>query len=335
MLALLGMRVAMNAGDPPAAIRIASKVPATATVRADPDFLWMLASAHFLSHDFAAAEQPLLAMYDSRRTGADERAAAAYGLCGVYRKTGNAVQQLRFAFALRSMKTPEERYLTYGGTIGDKTVYWAFSGWDLSMLLDAEASDETLREFIATYPHVPEIRLVQYSLAVRLARKNEYEEAARIFESINAPRRAQRMRQLATLYEDLNTGTDRLGATYRMAQYLASNSTRIYFNDRLWHGLQRYALFAPRDTRLNRAEREQLVAAERSLKDQQEELWRAYRMLREVAREAGRTDLGKRSASLAIQCLRRISERFEREEEIRKADIELSGWLAGVRKLGG
>lgn len=334
LLALLGMRVAMNAGDPPAAIRIAAQLPQNSAVRTDPDFQWMLASAHFLSRDFAAAEAPLLALFASRRADADARASAAYGLCGVYQKTGNIVEQIRFALALRAMRAPGDRYLDYGGRIQDKTVYWAISGWDLNLLLETEASIETLRAFLEKYPNAPEVLIVRYSLAVRLARENEYEEAARLFASANAPSRAGRMRDLKALFEETSTGNDVLDAKYKMARYLAANSTRIYYNGRLWQGLQRYALFGSRDTRLSRAERDRQMAAERKLKDDQEELWRAYRMLREVARESGRTALGKRSAILAIQCLRRIStDRFEREDEIQKADIELSGWLAGVRKL--
>jgi hypothetical protein len=143
------------------------------------------------------------------------------------------------------------------------------------------------------------------------------------------------MRHLAALSNEIATGPDRLAAKYAMAEFLAANPSRIYFNDRLWYGMQRHALFASRDGRLTRSEREALIIAARKLKDDQEERWGAYQMLREVVREAGRTDLGRRSAALAIDCLRRISDRFEREDEIRYADIELSGWLAGVRKLGG
>ena len=43
--------------------------------------------------------------------------------------------------------------------------------------------------------------------------------------------------------------------------------------------------------------------------------------------EAGPTLLGRRAAELAIRCVRRISERFDRPTEIRDADIELSLWL--------
>jgi hypothetical protein len=64
------------------------------------------------------------------------------------------------------------------------------------------------------------------------------------------------------------------------------------------------------------------------LKDDQEERWRAYLLLRDVVRGEGKSELGRKAAALALRCLHGISvERFERGEEIRKADLELSRWL--------
>jgi hypothetical protein len=73
------------------------------------------------------------------------------------------------------------------------------------------------------------------------------------------------------------------------------------------------------------------VEGERRLRDEQEELWRAYLILRDVVRDAGKTELGKRAATLAQRCLWAISGRFGRQAEIRKADIELSVWLHAAR----
>ena len=49
--------------------------------------------------------------------------------------------------------------------------------------------------------------------------------------------------------------------------------------------MQRYALLADRDYRLTRKERERLMSAER-LKDEQEEYWRAYKLLRDTIHES-------------------------------------------------
>ena len=285
----------------------------------------MLASAHYLSRDYAGAERPLLNLSESKRASAEQRAAAAYGLCGVYEKTKNTVEQLRFALWLRGA-VPKGYF---GGEI---PVYFALSGWDLGLLLDAEAPVETLREFISRYPDARDLRLVKYALAVRRSRENQYEEAAQIYESIHAVVRAPRTRQLAMLYHEAKRSdlppAQKLDAQYQLADFLASNPARIYFNDTLWYGLQRYALDAAHDSRLTRDERQALVAGERKLKDEQEERWRAYMILRDVIPEAGKTDLGRKAAQLAIRCLRGInSDRFGREKEIREADIELSGWL--------
>ena len=330
-LALLGMRTALRMGDPPAALKIAEMIPTGNAIRAEPDFDWMLASAHFLSRDYAAAEQPLLSLFQSSRASESQKAAAAYGLCGVYQKNKNPVEQIHFALWLHSAVGKDSLYLSDSGSIRDQSVYWAVSGWDLNMLLDAEVPIDALESFLAKYPKNPDLRLVKYSLAVRLAREDRYDEAARIYQSIQANRRTPRMRHLAALYQSANR-TDLppaqiQEAKYRLAEFIRANPDRIYFNDALWSGFQRYALVGSRDSRLTREERQTLVDKERKLKDDQEERWRAYLILRDVVRDAGKTDLGRRAAQSAVRCIRGISERFGRQEEIRMADIELSAWL--------
>jgi len=330
-LALLGMRTALRAGDPPAALRLAANIPARAAIHAEPDFLWMLASARFLSKDFAGAEAPLLRLFESPRASNSQKAAAAYGLCGVYRKTENPVEQLRFALWLNAAKYPEDVSWSGMSRVDDQSIYWASSGWDRSMLLDAEAPVEALRAFAAKYPGAPDLRLVRYSLAVRLAREDRYEEAALLFDAVNARLRTKRMREMAALYGEA-ARADAIGevaqeAKFKLAAYLSNNSDRIYFNDRLWTGHQRYALSAGQEQRFTREERLRQIGLERKLKDEQEELWRAHLILRDVVRDSGPADLGRRAAVLAIQCLRRLSDRFERSAEIRTADIELTRFL--------
>jgi hypothetical protein len=328
-LALLGMRTALRMGDPPAALKVAAMIPDDAAIRAEPDFNWMLASAHFLSHEYAAAEEPLLTLFKSSRSTNNQKAAAAYALCGVYQKNKNAVEQIHYALWLHDAGRKNDMYMSYPSGVGDQSVYWAPSGWDLNLLLEAEASIEALESFLSQYPDVAEARLVRYALAVRLARKDLYEEAAEVYQRINAGRRAARMRQLAALYQAAN-GTEQVQeAKYKMAKFLADNPDRLFFNDTLWGGYQRYALVGSGDSRLTREERRMLMENERRLKDDQEERWRAYLILREVVRDAGKTQLGRQAARLAVVCLRGISDRFERQDEIHQADIELSNWLRG------
>jgi hypothetical protein len=331
-MALLSMRAALRLGDPAQARKIAEQVPEDAAVRADPDFQWMHASSIFLTRDYAAAEPPLLSMFRSKRASTRQKAAAAYALCGVYAKTGNALEQLRYALWLRDASKREQGYL---GEISDMSLYLAVSGWDLNLILEFGAPIEVLQKFIEETKAEDkslDLKIVKYALAVRLARVNRYEESADIYQSIGVPHRAARMRRLATLYNESAkpdlSDSERFEAKYKLAAYLASNSVRLYFNDSLWDGLQAYAFQAETDSRLSGAERESLLAAERQLKDDQEEYWRAYLLLREIVREAGPTsEVAKRSARLAIQSVRRISSRFGRADEIRNADIQLSKWL--------
>jgi hypothetical protein len=290
-------------GDPPAALKIAEAVPADAVIRAEPDFYWMIASAYFLSREYAAAEQPLLSLFRSPDSSDSQKAAAAYALCGVYQKRKNLIERLRFALWLHTVVRKNDMYLSYPSGIGDLSVYWASSGWDLNMLLDAEAPIDALESLGNQNPDLADIRLVKYSLAVRLAREERYEEAAQIYQSINAIRRTSRIRRLAALYQEANrTG---LGdqqtqeAKYKMAEFISANPDRIYFNDVLWEGFQRYALIASSDSRLTRAERQAMIENERKRKDDQEERWRAYLILRDVVREVGDTGLGRKAAVLA------------------------------------
>jgi hypothetical protein len=330
-LALLGMRTALRMGDPPAALDIAAMVPGDAAIRMEPDFDWMLASAHFLSHDFGGAEAPLLELFRSPHSSDNQKAAAAYGLCGVYSKTRNFVEQIRFALWLHGVLHDNSNHLSEPSDITDQSIYWAQSGFDLNLLLESEAPDDALESFLQHYPDMADARLARYSLAVRRARENRYEDAARIYESIRANWRVPRMRQLAALYQEANR-TDLAApqlqeAKYRLAEFISSNPERIYFNDQLWRGFQRYALTASSDSRLTREERKTLTDGERKLQDDQEERWRAYLILRDVVRDSGKTALGRKAARLAITCLDGISDRFGRQDEIQTAASELSNWL--------
>ena len=325
-LALLTMRTALRMGDPPEARKIAEGVAADAEIRKEPDFHWMSAAAYFLSREYAEAEAPLLAMFRSARSSKDQKAAAAYGLCGVYRKTGNRMEELRFALWLHR-STRENGVFAFIPDIANYTVYWADSGWDLGWLLEAEVPRETIEAFIEQNPSLEDLRVVQYALAVRLTREERYDEAADLYDKIHAIVRGPRTRRLAELYretkrEDLGDA-QRLEARYRMAEFLSANPNRIYFNDNLWSGFQSYAFQGATDSRLTGAERDRQIALERKLKDDQEEAWRAYLILREVARDAGKTELRRKAATLGLNCLVQISDRFGRAEELRQGQAEL------------
>lgn len=325
-LTILLMRTALRMGDPSRVIDVAQAVGEGDPIREDEEFRWMLASAQFVSGDYAATEATLLDLFNSDDALAD-RVAAATGLVGVYQKTGNTVEQLHYALWLDATHNPTQE--------SPQFVYWQVEGFDLLFLLDVEASIEDLERFIATYPEEEFVRVVQYSLAVRLTRENRYREAADIYEQIQAVRRAPRMRGLADLYErTLQTGLtpeERLEARYDFAERLTRYPDGVYFNDAVWFQRQSAALSRyTNDYRLGESEQEAALAAERALRDSQEERWRAYQILRGVVEEAGRTALGRRAAELALRCLREIRvDRFGRQEEIRQADVELSAWLAG------
>src|SRR5207249_11780480 len=66
-LALALMRAALYMGDPEAALTYSRLVPPTSATAGDPEFNWMTAACHFLRRDYAAAETPLLKMYQSKQ----------------------------------------------------------------------------------------------------------------------------------------------------------------------------------------------------------------------------------------------------------------------------
>lgn len=154
-LAILAMRTELRRGQPGAARRIAEAIPTNARIRTNFDFRWMLASACFLSRDYKAAEQPLLALFRASGQNDSRKAAAAYGLCGVYRNIGNILEQLRFALWLHTRVREQNMYLGTSSRIEDLSVYWAVSGWDLDMLLETEAPLDPLQTFIEQNPSSP------------------------------------------------------------------------------------------------------------------------------------------------------------------------------------
>ncbi len=323
-LSLLGMRTALRAGDPSGAVAIAQMIPADAPVKAKPDFNWMLGSACFLSHNFAAAEAPLLSIVNSPGASEGRKADAAYGLIGVYRKLSNPIEEIRFGLVFRANTqavTDEE--------IPD--VAWPPNAFDLELLLDAEAPVPALQGFVSKYGSQEGADVVKYAFAVRLARLDRYTESAKLFELTAAKERTMRMLEMARLYRQaylsgLSTEQSHK-ARYNLAEFLSQNDRKVYFNDSLWSGWQNYMLSGAEELGFTNAEGIAQVGLERRLRDDQEEYWRAYPILRTIVYDAGKTEMGRRAARLAIQCVRRISPRFGRRNEIVKADLELSRWL--------
>lgn len=348
-LALALMRASLYRGDVASARTYAGWITSGSSVTATVEYNWMLAACAFLKRNYGAAEEPLTRIMNSREATFREKNAATQGLIGVYQKTGRAADQLHAAFVYESLPS----YGLYGrdGEFGESPyigfVYWPMAGWlfDLPYLLDVQLSDEQLRQYLKRYArrdagirvslrYRPRsaVEVARYALAVRYARQERYEEAAAIYESLNARPRARRMRALARLrakaVNSSPASREQLEARFAYASYLEANSTRIFFNDMLWSGYQTWAFIQPdTDQGLTREERELFLRRERNLRDEQEERWRAYHILVGVMEKAGRGELGRRCARKALRCLNLINTgRFGREEEIAAARRKLLAW---------
>lgn len=324
-LAILAMRTALRAGDPAGALRFADRIPVDSKTRLEPEFLWMLGSAQFLAKEYKAAQEPLLALFGLRSASPKQRAAAAYGLCGVYWKLRDPVEGLRFALWLEHENRAGRGEGRETPHVEDGSIYWASSGFDLGLLLEHEASISQIQEFVAKYPKAANIAVVKYALAVRLTRENRAEEAAEVYRAIGANVRAERALRVAKMYREAEGGDPE--ASIRFAAFLNENSERVYFNDRFWNGYQTYAMLADADYRFTKEERERQRGAERKFKDDQEERWRAHLLLRDVVNGSAPIAVRRRAAALDLECLVRLSVRFGREEEIRSAIAEMRGWL--------
>jgi hypothetical protein len=356
-LALALMRAALYMGDTGSVLEYAKRIPPKSATATLPDYNWMKGASHFLRKDFAAAEAPLLKMYYSPEADDRDRNAAAQGLTGVYQKLGRGADQLHAAFLATRRSGIDEMETS------EASLYWpaGVAGYDLAYLLDIQLSNEELEEYLLKYEKAAKslvldrysykgrrrtaYEVTKYALAVRLARQEKYVQAGDIYEEIKARPRAKRMRELANLYaKSSDTGLpsdQRLEGNYSYASYLAEHSTQVFFNDMLWNGLQTWT-FLGRGLQspsydilsfplegdaqgLTGNERGLFLKKERQLKDDQEERWRAYKILVSVAKDADNCGLRRKALQKALKALRLINTgRFGREEEIRNADIRLS-----------
>ena len=339
-LAVTLMRAATRNGAPAATLRYAAQVRPDAPARASAEYNWLLGAARFQQRDYRGAERALKAAMTAADAG-EHRRLAASALVGVYARLHRPVDQLHAAFAVND--NPD-----YSGP--------ATLDLDASYLLDVELTDAQLEAYLTRFGNTAGIRLslapfggtssldaVRYALAVRYARREKYGVAAQVYETLHA-KRAPLMREAERLIRAGSapdtTPEQRLNARYEYAAFLARHENEIFFNDRLWEGFQTGAFvyrnpdtLEPDQAARNRpplpdAERRRLTQQERQVRDDQEEYWRAYLILKQVVAEAGPTPLGKRAVTLAVSCLRRINQtRFGRSQEIGAADLVLSAWL--------
>jgi len=354
VLALALMRTALYMGDTQAAINFSKKVPARSKVARSSEYNWIVGVCRFLRREYAAAEEPLLKVLKSNDVSGREYRAAAQGLIGVYQKLGRRVDQLHAALSYSQQKRSFlneslnlDPYVSLPEENGGST-------FDLPYLLDIQLTDDELREYLVRYEKESKniiiwsyrrkrtaYEAVKYALAVRCARHEKYREAAEIYTEINARPRASRMRELAGIYEDMEskkTGSpDRWDAEYKYASFLEEHSTQIFFNDMFWDGLQTWVLLddnrSLHGTRsdfegITKKERDFFLAQERRVKDEQEERWQAYHILNNIVSKAGYSEIGKKAAVKAIRCLDMIcTERFGREKEIASEKKRLVKWL--------
>jgi hypothetical protein len=354
-LALALMRASIYMGDTRTALTYARKISRTSRMAKTPEFIWTVGACHFLQREYEKAETPLLKVIRSKEANLWEVHRAAQGLIGVYQQLNRPVDQLRSAFLYEKTDDaipPEpaeiERYMDLSGQAG--------SGWllDLPYLLDVQLTDEALQEYLEhfekeakqiKYPRCCKrqrtaFQTVQYALAVRLARQEQYDEAASIYESLNARPRAKRMRYLADLYAKATDETLPAGehqeARYQYAVFLEEHSTQVFYNDMIWKGFQTTAFLRgdrPGSQGFTRDERDRLLKMERKIQDEQDERWRAYRILSEIMEQAGYSELGRKAALKAIRCLAMINtDRFGRSEEIDQGKVKLKVWLREYRK---
>ncbi|HEX4999331.1 MAG TPA: hypothetical protein VFY29_13975 [Terriglobia bacterium] len=329
-LAVALMRASTRMGAPEATLRFADRVPPGDPARESAEYNWLTGAARYQLKDYAGAETALMNVMKAADAAYSQQQSAAAGLVGVYAALKRPVDQLWAAFR-------------------------ADGDFDAAYLLDVQLTDAELEEYLKRYENTPDIQFRQYplkhsaidatryALAVRYARRERYGEAAEIFARLQSPR-AEQMRKAAMLFAETRVSgafPDRqLEALYNYAVFLSDNEDKIFFNDALWNGFQTWA-FISRDpdtdqpdgpagwrAALSPEEVARYRSLERQLRDDQEEYWRAYKLLNQSVEKAGPTPLGRRAAERAIFCLRRIrTDRFGRAQEIASETARLSRWL--------
>lgn len=352
-LAMASMRIALFMGDPVSTLRYAAAVSKPKILAENPEYHWMSAVAYFVQRQYAQAEKPLLAMLRAGSANGEDRQTAANALIGVYLKTDRPAEALHMAF-LQDTFQQEEGYEENPESARHRWCGWMTSA-NLYYLLDVQLSDEDLLEYLRKYPKTeklqrhrdfPADQLVRYTLAVRQARREEYDLAAKQYAELGYPVRAHRMQTLAGLLARTKDAAlskeERLKEFCDYGAYIAANQERLYFNDLVSRGWQRY-LFLEKDESqswssdprsqpgLTALERQTALNNERKLRDEQEERWKAYRIFEKVANESENAELRRKAILQLLDCLVRINVgRFGRGVEIRTA---ISDWKRRLRNI--
>jgi hypothetical protein len=334
-LAIALMRASLRLGAPEATLRYAERIPPTADMRRTAEYNWLAGAARFQQKDYPGAQVALMNVMNAKDADDRQKAYAANALIGVYARLNRPVDELWASFRAKSLSSSGSG----GGGAQMFPVYpfyyyemsragvFGYIDFDAPYLLDAELTDSELeRSLKHTLMEPSDLAQIQYALAVRYARREKYAEAAQIYDQLSSPR-AGLMRQAANLFAATKAAgapkERQLEALYNYAEFLSQNEDGIFFNDTLWQGFQDGVVRGASADDAGRS-----AQLERRLRDDQEEYWRAYQILNRVVSQAGPTPLGKKAASLAISCLRKIrTERFGRAEEISRADLRLSSWL--------
>jgi hypothetical protein len=346
-LAAALMRLSLQVGAPSETLRYSERVRTNSEVRRGVEFNWLAGAARYQTKDYAGAETPLLRVLDSSADDPMRKALAANLLIDVYSKLNRPADQLWAAFQAGSLDLSDE--------LRDKTPVFGDT-LDLPYLLDLQLSEADLAEYLRkrpntesrgafVWPLLETHAAVRYAIGVRRARREEYTEALQSVAGLSLPPDAMTARswqRAAELLADTRraglSNEQRLQALYDYAFFLSENEDKVFFNDTIWLGYQRYAFLrtdpapnpSPEPPLLTEVEMQKLISMERTFRDQQEEYWRAYQILDRIVQEAGPAPIGARAAERALYCLRRINtDRFGRADEIQAAEDRLTRRLSG------
>jgi hypothetical protein len=357
-LALAMMRVSLVMGDMGRLLQYAREIPDTSKTRQSPDYYWMVGCAHFLNHNFAAAERPLLKMLKAPNASLLRQGKASMALMGVYERLHRPLDELDVALKWRQirrrhkdaqagdlMDEPSHNYVIES----DPLMPFADYALDLSILLDSELTVEQLQQYWDAHPDSD--RLIPYSLAVRYARQEKYDRAARLYAQAGANERHRRMLELQTLYAAAQAPSrspeEVQQSRFAYARFLSRHSCGVFYNDRLWAVDQNHSFiddFAAsvwddyydrsdnqQNVGLIRTERERIIQQQRRFLDEQREYWCAYNIFNGIVEAVGPTSLGRQAAIEAIRCLDNIGDRFGRKEEVKAETSRLVKWLKSHR----